>query len=35
MPIGAPGMEVPGQPASRYQVIAFERGGKTRVYASR
>ena len=33
MPIGSPGME--GTPKQRYDVIAFERGGKTRVYARR
>jgi hypothetical protein len=33
MPSGSPGME--GGPKQKYDVIAFERGGKTRVYASR
>jgi hypothetical protein len=33
MPMGSPGME--GGSKQRYDVIAFERGGKTRVYASR
>lgn len=33
MPSGSPGME--GGSKQRYDVIAFERGGKTRVYASR
>lgn len=27
MPIGSPGMEVPGRPADRYDVIAFSTGG--------
>jgi hypothetical protein len=35
MPIGSPGMEVPGRPAERYQVLAFDKAGKTTVYASR
>ena len=35
MPIGSPGMEVPGRRADRYDIIAFERTGKTRVFARR
>ena len=35
MPVGAPGMEMNGRPADHYDVIAFDRAGKTRVYASR
>jgi len=35
MPIGSPGMEVPGQPADRYQVIGFYPDGRTFVYATR
>jgi hypothetical protein len=35
MPIGSPGMETPGRPAERYQVLAFDREGRTRVYATR
>jgi len=35
MPIGSPGMEVPGRPAERYQVMSFDRTGRTSVYASR
>jgi hypothetical protein len=34
MPTGSPGMEVPGTPADRYDVVAFERGSATRVFAS-
>ncbi len=34
MPNGAPGMETSGK-ADKYDVIAWERSGKTRVYASR
>ena len=32
MPLGSPGME--GQPAERFQVIAFDRSGRTSVYSS-
>ena len=32
MPMGSPGMEVPGQPAQPYQVVAFGPGGN-RVFA--
>lgn len=35
MPMGSPGMEVPGQRADHYDVIAFDRDGKTRVYEKR
>lgn len=35
MPVGSPGMEVPGQAAERYQVMAFDRSGRTTVYAQR
>jgi hypothetical protein len=35
MPIGAPGMEMPGQKAERYDVIAFDARGSTRVFARR
>jgi len=34
MPVGSPGMEVEGQPADRYDVVAFG-AGERRVYASR
>lgn len=32
MPLGSPGMEVPGRPAQRYEVIAFGPGG-SKVFA--
>ncbi len=36
MPSGSPGMDVaPGQPPERYQVLAFDAGGNTTVYATR
>lgn len=35
MPIGSPGMEVKGQPAERYDVVAFDNKGKTTVYERR
>ena len=35
MPIGSPGMEVEGQPADRYQIIAFDKQGNRSVYAER
>jgi hypothetical protein len=35
MPVGSPGMEVPGQKPERYDVVAFEAGGATRVFAHR
>jgi hypothetical protein len=34
MPTGSPGMEVPGAPADRYDVVTFERGGGSRTFAS-
>lgn len=34
MPIGSPGMETPGQPNQPYDVIAFDKDGRTWVYAS-
>ena len=34
MIIGTPGMEVAGQPAQPYQVLAFDREGRTTVYAN-
>ena len=35
MVVGSPGMEVPGQPAQPYDVIAFDASGRTAVYAKR
>jgi len=35
MPAGSPGMDVPGSPAQPYQVLTFDRSGKTAVFASR
>ena len=35
MPIGSPGMESPGQAPEPYQVLIFDRSGKTAVFASR
>lgn len=34
MPVGSPGMEVAGQPADKYDVIAFKADGSTSVYES-
>jgi hypothetical protein len=34
MPIGAPGMEVEGSAPQPYSVIAFDKAGKTEIYAS-
>lgn len=35
MPAGSPGMESPGQKSEPYQVLLFDRSGKTTVFASR
>lgn len=35
MPIGSPGMEMPGREPESYEVIAFTKDGSTRVYARR
>lgn len=35
MPVGAPGMEAPGRAPERYQVITFDRAGRTGVFADR
>ena len=35
MPVGSPGMEVPGRPAVPYDVIAFDVSGRTHVFATR
>lgn len=32
MPVGSPGMEIPGQPAQPYDVVAFGSDGSTSVY---
>jgi hypothetical protein len=32
MPVGAPGMEAPGQPPEPYQVFAFDSAGTTAVF---
>ena len=34
MPVGSPGMEVAGMPAEPYDVIAFDKTGKTSVFTS-
>jgi hypothetical protein len=33
MPIGSPGMEVPGVTPQAFTVIAFDKDGSTRVFA--
>lgn len=35
MPIGSPGMEVPGHAPQPYQVMTFDRKGTTRVFETR
>lgn len=35
MPVGSPGMETPGVKPERYQVLAFDRAGRTTVFATR
>jgi hypothetical protein len=35
MPVGAPGMEAPGRPAERYDVLTFDKSGRTTVFARR
>jgi hypothetical protein len=35
MPTGSPGMETPGRAPERYQVLAFDRSGKSTVFATR
>lgn len=32
MPMGSPGMEVPGEPADAYNVLLFQADGKTTIY---
>lgn len=34
MPLGSPGMEVPGRPAQPYRVLTFDKQGKTTVFAT-
>ena len=34
MPIGSPGMEVPGRPAQTYNVVAFDKTGATKVFST-
>ena len=34
MPIGSPGMEVPGTASQPFDVIAFDASGRSRVFAS-
>ena len=35
MPVGSPGMEVPGRPAQPYTVVSFDDQGRVREYARR
>ena len=35
MPVGSPGMESPGEKPERYQVLTFDRSGRTTVFATR
>ena len=35
MPVGAPGMEAPGRASERYDVLTFDRSGRTTVFAHR
>lgn len=35
MPVGSPGMEVPGQPAEPYDVVTFDAQGRTALYERR
>ena len=35
MPAGSPGMDSPGQASEPYQVLIFDRSGKTSVFATR
>jgi len=35
MPAGSPGMEAPGQAPERYQILAFDRSGRTTIFDSR
>lgn len=35
MPVGSPGMEVPGRAAEPYRIMAFDKEGGTRVFETR
>ena len=35
MPVGSPGMESPGEKPQPYQVLTFDRSGRTTVFAAR
>jgi hypothetical protein len=35
MPVGSPGMEAPGHPAQRYEVLTFDAKGQAKVFATR
>jgi hypothetical protein len=35
MPLGSPGMEVPGRAPERYDILSFDRQGKVAVYAKK
>jgi hypothetical protein len=35
MPVGSPGMEVPGQSPQRYRIMSFDDKGRTAVFDSR
>ena len=35
MPIGSPGMEVPGQAPQRYQIMSFDAKGRTAIFDRR
>jgi hypothetical protein len=35
MPVGSPGMEAPGRAPERYDVLTFDRTGRTTVFARR
>mgnify|MGYP002785392978 FL=1 len=35
MPTGSPGMEVPGYPAAKYDIVSFDKLGKTALYEKR
>jgi hypothetical protein len=35
MPVGSPGMEVPGHPTAPYHVLTFDKAGRTMVFETR